>query len=162
MKEKVAHSQQSKALACQRGGCQRGAGARGLGHSCPSAWLDHAHGWSLLWSSSRRLCTRRAAWSVPTARICTTTIVRGGLELLRHQPWHRGSVWPIGASPPAEPALALGEGVHWMPAERVLSLTAEAARSPERQWGVTARSRQVPARRAAEWRSIAAIGTVQT
>ena len=40
-------------------GCYRGASPRGLNRSCPSAWLDHMHGWSLC-NHIPTLCARRA------------------------------------------------------------------------------------------------------
>ena len=51
-----------------------------------------------LWSSSRRLCARRAAKSVPIAQSCTTTIARRSSNLLRGRLRLQRSVWlPDGA-----------------------------------------------------------------
>ena len=66
---------------------------RRVSSRCRSAWArpialfcvarPHARIVSL-WSSFRRQCARRAARSLLTTQSCATTVVRGGLNMLRH------------------------------------------------------------------------------
>ena len=104
-----------------------GVSERPLSTRCRSVWagrivlpcigLTTRTGGPPLWSPYRRLCARRAARSMPAERMCTTTIVIGGLNLLHHQPWLRGSVWL------RAPALPLSRYLLWAKASTELSLS---------------------------------------